>query len=60
MLVWSKIYYRADIGGRDRAETNSAYIKYIHAASGAYVLDKQQEENINTSQACKGKVKGPL
>ena len=29
------------MGGRDRAETNSAYIKHMHAISGAYVLDKQ-------------------
>jgi len=32
----------------------------MHTTSKAYVLNKQQEENIDTSQAYKGKVKGPL
>jgi len=32
----------------------------MHTTSRAYVLDKQQEENMDTGQACKGKVKGPL
>ena len=48
------------MGGKDKAETNGAYTKYMHITSGVYILDKQQEENINTSQAYKGKVKGPL
>jgi len=37
------------MGSGDGAETNKAYIKYIYTTSGAYVLDKQQEENIDTS-----------
>jgi len=32
---------KVDIGSKDRAETNSAYIKYIYTISGAYILDKQ-------------------
>jgi len=48
------------MGSRDEVETDGVYIKYMYTTSGAYVLDKQQEENMDTSQAYKGKVKGPL
>jgi len=37
------------MGSGDRAETNGAYIKYMYTISGAYILDKQQEENMDTS-----------
>ena len=29
------MYYRVDIGDRDKVETNSVYIKYMHAISRA-------------------------
>ena len=44
----------------DKIETYSICIKYIYAAFRAYILDKQWEKIINTSQACEGKVKGFL